>query len=810
MKQKKVYYVTKSQYDTLYHNGAKDGHITVHGVTYYYEDNATYNVKEPGKGLSQEDFTSTLKNKLEGISYSADAVRIENLQTSGDAIGTLYINNTPHTLYVPPLTGYATESWVQNEATTYNSTRFAGRTESDVFVYDEGLGGYLNSVKYAAQAAEAKNYIVGGNIEDALLCKLGVNDKAKSAEDSDKLGTHPSSYYLNTSQGYAKQSWVQNEATAHNAGLLNNKAESALNVNNAHALRDASSGAEITAQYSGQTGNQNPSYYAVWNNYQITFCNRENVKSNIGLGNVRNVASYSESESNSRYPLKDEAIKEGDALLTTNPFGGRQLYISKIDNALFRADKRWDNISYKEYTTSGSFVKNLDYTVLFDGSYETGAYITAGNKGVLDMHFEEGDFGYPYGAFYLSFYYNNTPASISARLYNTYEDQGVGWHTLTPQLYEGTADPSCTAVVYKIPQGYYYGMTELEITINARSNKSASMTQLEFQLERPNPRITPFVSKYSPETLYSPLKAPTFVEGNLSLADKYLGINNKAKTAGTADKVAHNLTINGAATGSFDGHESVTVTIPTIAGEPGRGITKVEKTGTSGLVDTYTITYNKAPTTSTFKVTNGKNGNDGGPGERGPRGYGVGSVTKKSGSTAAGQTVTYSVKQETTGTEIGTFDVYNGKNGIDGGQGPIGPQGPAGGRGPAGIDGRSITSITAPSNPAQPGHTDTYTINYSKSPTTSTFKVYNGKNGTNGTNGTNGSDGERGPRGYDVKSVEYQNTDSSGGRVYKLRDSNGSYLNNTFTAPKGPKGDKGDNNVTMSFSNGTLTINYWA
>lgn len=47
-------------------------------------------------------------------------------------------------------------------------------------------------------------------------------------------------------------------------------------------------------------------------------------------------------------------------------------------------------------------------------------------------------------------------------------------------------------------------------------------------------------------------------------------------------------------------------------GEPGEGVTvtSVEKTGTNGNVDTYTITYSDG-TTTTFTVTNGKNGDDG-------------------------------------------------------------------------------------------------------------------------------------------------------------------------------------------------------
>ena len=46
------------------------------------------------------------------------------------------------------------------------------------------------------------------------------------------------------------------------------------------------------------------------------------------------------------------------------------------------------------------------------------------------------------------------------------------------------------------------------------------------------------------------------------------------------------------------------------AGSSGVGIDKIEKTGTKGLVDTYTITMTDG-TTTTFTVTNGKDGKDG-------------------------------------------------------------------------------------------------------------------------------------------------------------------------------------------------------
>lgn len=57
-------------------------------------------------------------------------------------------------------------------------------------------------------------------------------------------------------------------------------------------------------------------------------------------------------------------------------------------------------------------------------------------------------------------------------------------------------------------------------------------------------------------------------------------------------------------------------------GPAGVGIQKIEKTGTEGLVDTYTITYTNGQTT-TYTVTNGadgEKGEKGDPGEKGEKG----------------------------------------------------------------------------------------------------------------------------------------------------------------------------------------------
>ena len=55
-------------------------------------------------------------------------------------------------------------------------------------------------------------------------------------------------------------------------------------------------------------------------------------------------------------------------------------------------------------------------------------------------------------------------------------------------------------------------------------------------------------------------------------------------------------------------------------GEDGRGISKIEKTASSGLVDTYTATFSDGSAAGSFTVTNGANGAKGDKGDTGAQG----------------------------------------------------------------------------------------------------------------------------------------------------------------------------------------------
>ena len=154
-------------------------------------------------------------------------------------------------------------------------------------------------------------------------------------------------------------------------------------------------------------------------------------------------------------------------------------------------------------------------------------------------------------------------------------------------------------------------------------------------------------------------------------------------------------------------------------GATGNGIASIAKTGTSGLTDTYTITYSDN-TTSTFTVTNGATGpqgpkgdtgstgakgdkgDKGDTGSTGATGIGIASISK-TGTSGLVDTYTITYTDGTTS----AFTVTNGQTGAAG---------------------HGITSIVKTSTS---GLVDTYTISYSDN-TTSSFTVTNGQDGDDG------------------------------------------------------------------------------
>ena len=123
-------------------------------------------------------------------------------------------------------------------------------------------------------------------------------------------------------------------------------------------------------------------------------------------------------------------------------------------------------------------------------------------------------------------------------------------------------------------------------------------------------------------------------------------------------------------------------------GTDGVGIVSIVKTGTSGLVDTYTVTMTDG-STSTFTVKNGQDGEDGQPGRDGTiENLDVAATTLPTGSQA---TASYE-------NNLLTLGIPRGNTGATGGIGPAGPRGETGPVGPKGEPGD--VTVESESGPA--------------------------------------------------------------------------------------------------------------
>ena len=241
-------------------------------------------------------------------------------------------------------------------------------------------------------------------------------------------------------------------------------------------------------------------------------------------------------------------------------------------------------------------------------------------------------------------------------------------------------------------------------------------------------------------------------------------------------------------------------------GQNGVSVSSITKTGSNGLVDTYTITYSDGSST-TFEVTNGATGATGAQGAAGQNGntilVGIGAPTGATGGVDGDSYI-----------DTATWNYYLKVSGNWELQGNI--QGAQGVAGQNGQDGRGIASITK-TGPAADGLTYTYTITYTDGSEPYVFTVTNGKNGTavltgvdnptdQGVDGDsyinttswdyfvkeNGSWVKKGNiKGVSIVSIVRTDGDGSAGTVdtYTITYSNGT--TSTFTVTNGANGANG-------------------
>lgn len=118
--------------------------------------------KDGSKVLSTNDFTTTLKNKLDGITESADSVSFTRNLTSGTKIGTITINGSAIDLFCQTDTNthYVTHLYACSNDGTGNETTTNGNTYLRLF--DDSTA--RSSIKFAGSGAASVSSDASGNI----------------------------------------------------------------------------------------------------------------------------------------------------------------------------------------------------------------------------------------------------------------------------------------------------------------------------------------------------------------------------------------------------------------------------------------------------------------------------------------------------------------------------------------------------------------------------------------------------------------------------------------------------------------------
>ena len=240
-------------------------------------------------------------------------------------------------------------------------------------------------------------------------------------------------------------------------------------------------------------------------------------------GDVLNTNITGSADTVDGYHGKD-LVKYNDALLTVNPFGGKKLYISRIDNALYAANLRYNVIGRVYDKTSGKELRTLSCNNLFNGRYDEVAIETNASEILkVTIDFTDTDWGffgpYGYGYFYLSFYHQSVPDNVTARVYSNYTGHTVGWYNLPVTEISENRYPG--GKIYAV-RNDYYKIEQIEFTFNPGTT-NICLSEIECFLDRGQDKYTtPVLNKYEPETLYYPLTAPEFI-GNATSATKLNG-----------------------------------------------------------------------------------------------------------------------------------------------------------------------------------------------------------------------------------------------------------------------------------------------
>jgi len=195
-------------------------------------------------------------------------------------------------------------------------------------------------------------------------------------------------------------------------------------------------------------------------------------------------------------------IPYSEVISTINGFDNRRLWQYEIHNTLWAANKRYD-------VTLTGFSNNNASASLFDGSFETNVVVPKNGTGVILISGKNNtkmwSGGYPYGYLEVAFYYTNVPESVTCRVYSDWA-QNPGWHSITLT----NVCKNSNQALYRGVNTGFYGVTQMEITINAKDSVTANVTEVAFYQTRGTLQQMSVFNKTVAQTLYHDLTAPRF------------------------------------------------------------------------------------------------------------------------------------------------------------------------------------------------------------------------------------------------------------------------------------------------------------
>ena len=196
-------------------------------------------------------------------------------------------------------------------------------------------------------------------------------------------------------------------------------------------------------------------------------------------------------------------IPYSEIISTINGFDNRRLWQYEIHNTLWAANKRYD-------VTLTGFSNNNAAASLFDGSFETNVVVPKSGTGVILISGKNNTKmwggGYPYGYLEVAFYYTNVPESVTCRVYSDWA-QNPGWHSITLT----NVCKNSNQALYRGVNTGFYGVTQVEITVNAKDSVTANVTEVAFYQTRGTLQQMSVFNKTVAQTLYHDLTGTKFI-----------------------------------------------------------------------------------------------------------------------------------------------------------------------------------------------------------------------------------------------------------------------------------------------------------